>query len=80
MKNNLVNMFFGSDIEANYVAALLTENQVRCFVQNTLEESSSAGWASGSTYNSSIVRVEIEDEDKAKKIINDYINDKSSSK
>ena len=79
MKNNLVNMFVGSDIEATYVAALLIDNQIRCFVQTTLEESSSAGWAAGSTYNSSIVRVEIEDAEKAKKIINDYIRDKISS-
>lgn len=79
MKNNLVNMFVGSDIEANYVAALLIDNQIRCFVQNTLEESSSAGWAAGSTYNSSIVRVEVEDAEKAKKIINDYIRDTISS-
>lgn len=72
-------MFVGSDIEANYVAALLTDNHIRCLVQNTLEESTSAGWASGSTYNGSIVRVGIEDADKAKKIINDYIKDRVSS-
>ena len=61
------------------VAVILIDNQIRCFVQNTLEESSSAGWAAGSTYNSSIVRVEFEDAEKAKKIINDYIRDKISS-
>ena len=73
MENNLVNLFVGSDIEANYIASLLIDNNVKCFVQNTLEESISAGWASGSSDNSSIVRVDISDAEQAKNIINEYL-------
>lgn len=73
MENNLVNLFVGSDIEANYIASLLIDNNIKCFVQNTLEESMSAGWASGSYDNSSIVRVDISDAEKAKTIINEYL-------
>ena len=77
MKNNLVNLFVGSDIEANYIASLLIDNDIKCFVQNTLEESMSAGWASGSSDNSSILRVDISDKEKAKNIINEYLNAQS---
>lgn len=74
MKNNLADIFIGSDIEANYIASLLIDNQIQCIVQNILEESLSAGWVSGSTYNSSIVRVNVNDIEKAKKVIEDYNN------
>lgn len=73
MKNDLVNIFIGSDIEANYIAALLNDNQIKCVVQNTLEESLSAGWVSGSTYNSSIIRVEIDESEKSKQLIEEYL-------
>lgn len=73
MKNNLVNIFIGSDIEANYIAALLNDNQIKCVVQNTLEESLSAGWVSGSTYNSSIIRVEVDEYEKSKQLIEEYL-------
>lgn len=74
MENNLVNLFVGSNIDANYIASLLIDNDIKCFVQNTLEESMSAGWASGSSDNSSIVRVDISDAEKGKFIINEYLN------
>lgn len=73
MKNDLVNIFIGSDIEANYIAALLNDNQIKCVVQNTLEESLSAGWVSGSTYNSSIIRVEVDESEKSKQLIEEYL-------
>ena len=73
MKNDLVNIFIRSDIEANYIAALLNDNQIKCVVQNTLEESLSAGWVSGSTYNSSIIRVEIDESEKSKQLIEEYL-------
>ena len=73
MKNDLVNIFIGSDIEANYIAALLNDNQIKCVVQNTLEESLSAGWVSGSIYNSSIIRVEIDESEKSKQLIEEYL-------
>lgn len=77
MKNNLVQIFIGSDIEANYIASLLKENMIDCIVQNMLEESSSAGWAAGSSFNSSIIRISTNDIEKAKQLIDDY---NSSSK
>ena len=54
MKNDFVKVFIGSDIEANYIASLLIENQIQCIVQNQLERSLSACWVNGSAYNSSI--------------------------
>lgn len=80
MKNDLINIFIGSDIDANYIAALLNDNQILCVVQNTLEESLSAGWVSGSTYNSSIIRVGIDDAEKSKQIIEEYFENRKENK
>ena len=64
-------IFLGSDIEANYIASILNENQVKCIIENRLEGSLSAGWVSGSAYNSSVIRVDINNAEKAKKIIHE---------
>lgn len=72
MENDLIKIFTGSDIEANYVAALLKENKIDHIIENQLNQSISAGWVSGSQENSSIIRVNIEDSQKALQLINDY--------
>ena len=72
MKNKLVDIFIGSDIEANYIASLLMDNQIQCIIENQLEGSLSAGWVNGSQYNSSIIRIDINDFEKAKKVISEY--------
>jgi hypothetical protein len=77
MKNDLVKIFIGSDIEANYIASLLIENQIQCIVQNQLEGSLSAGWVNGSAYNSSIIQIDISDAEQAKNIINEYLKSKN---
>lgn len=74
MKNNFVEVFTGSDIEANYIAAMLNDNDIRYVITNTLEESLSAGWAASSSSNSTTVKVSTENIEAAKKIINDYLN------
>lgn len=78
MRSNLIEIFVGSDIETNYIASLLIENQIQCFVQNQLEGSLSAGWVNGSAYNSSVIRVDIYDAEKARSIIREYLKTKSS--
>jgi hypothetical protein len=77
MKNDLVKIFIGSDIEANYIASLLIENQIQCIVHNQLEGSLSAGWVNGSAYNSSIIQIDISDAEQAKNIINEYFKSKN---
>lgn len=80
MEKNLIDIFVGSDIEANYIASLLIDNQIQCFVENQLGSSLSAGWVNGSQYSSSIIRIDINDVDKAKKIINEYYETTSTEK
>lgn len=72
MGNDLIKIFTGSDIEANYVAALLKESKIDHIIENRLNQSISAGWVSGSQENSSIIRVNIEDSQKALQLINEY--------
>lgn len=73
MKNNFIEVFTGSDIEANYIAAMLNENDIKYMITNTLEKSLNAGWVAGSSFNSTTLKVCPDDLESAKKIINDYI-------
>lgn len=72
MKNDLIDIFVGSNIEANYIASLLIDNQIQCFLNNQLEGSLSAGWVNGSEYSSTTISIDINDADKAKEIIDEY--------
>lgn len=76
MKEDLIDIFIGSDIETNYIASLLSDNGIEFIKENDLEQSISAGWVSGSTYNGSKIRVSYDDFNKARKIINEYLKDR----
>ncbi len=73
MNNDIIEIFSGSEIDANYITSILSENNIDFILENTLNNSISAGWVSGSSYNSSIIRVHITDADKALKLINEYL-------
>lgn len=66
----------GSDIEANYIASLLKDNNIEFYIHNTLEESVSAGWAASSPSNSTTIQVYVENASKAKEILGEYLNNK----
>lgn len=72
MESDLIKIFTGSDIEANYVAALLKENKIDYIVENRLNQSISAGWVSGSQESSSVIRVSAKDSQKASQLIDEY--------
>ena len=71
MENDLIEIFIGSEIETNYISSILSENNIDHIVENRFNQSLAAGWVSGSAYNSCIVKVNIEDSDKAKQLIKD---------
>lgn len=73
MKSNLTQVFIGSDIEANYILSILKENNIDCIIENILNQSITAGWASGSSYSSTIIRVNDIDADKSSALINEYM-------
>ena len=73
MENNLIEIFIGSDIEAGFISSILTENNIDHIIKNNLNQSLSAGWVSGSQYSSSSIHINIQDTDKAKQIINEYL-------
>lgn len=72
MGNNLTEVFVGSDIETQYIASLFDENDIKYIIENTFEQSISAGWASGSPYNGCRIRVDTNDIHKAQIIIKEY--------
>ena len=72
MENELIKMFVGSDIEAQYIASLLKENGIEAILRNSLEESLRAGWAAASPNNSTAIFVEAESQGKAEEIISEY--------
>lgn len=73
-------MYSGSDIEVNYIASILFDNDIRYIVENILNESISSGWANGSPYNSSIIKVIEDDMLKAKDIIDEYLKQHDNQK
>jgi len=75
MENSLNIIFVGSDIEANYVASLLEENNVRCVLRNALAQSFTIGWVDGTPTSSTEISVNEKDTEKALKIIDEYLNE-----
>ena len=73
MKKGLVKIFIGTDIEANYIAAMLNEESIQCFVRNNFESSLGAGWADGSPDQSTELLVYPEDEAKAQAVVDSYL-------
>ena len=74
MEKGLVKIFIGTDIEANYIAAMLNEESVQCFVRNNFEASLAAGWADGSSDQSTELLVYPADAEKAKIVVDSYLN------
>lgn len=75
MENSLKIIFVGSDIEANYVASLLEENNIKCVLRNALAQSFTIGWVDGTPTSSTEISVNEEDTEKALKIIDEYLNE-----
>ena len=73
MENNLIEIFIGSEIETNYISSILSENNIDHIVENRFNQSLTAGWVSGSAYNGCIVKVNIEDSDKAHQLLREYL-------
>lgn len=74
MEKGLEKIFIGTDIEANYIAAMLNEESIQCFVRNNFESSLGAGWADGSPEQSTELLVYTEDGEKAKAVVDSYLN------
>lgn len=73
-KESIVEIFRGSDIEANYAAAIIKENGIRCIVRNAFSESIAAGWADGYPASSTALFVDEDDGEKAKALIKEAFN------
>ena len=77
MENKLIEIFIGSDIEVEFISSILTENNIGYIIDNALSQSLLAGWVNGSSYNSSIIQIDISDAEQAKNIINEYLKSKN---
>lgn len=73
MSEDLKIIFTGSLIEANYLADLLDKNKITSIVRDSLSESLKAGWVSGSPEDTARIYVETEHAEKAKSIIEKYL-------
>jgi hypothetical protein len=74
MSEDLKHVFSGSLVEAGFVAEILEENGIGVISRNPLRESLIAGWASGGLSDETLrLFVAIEDEDKALKLVNEYL-------
>lgn len=75
MDNAIVKVFIGTDIEANYIAALLMDEDIKCIVRNAFQASVTAGWADGSPMQSTEIFVYEEDAEKAQSIVDKYLEE-----
>ena len=71
-KDDLKRVFTGSVLEAKYLKNVLEENGIGALVRDTLDESLSAGWVSGSQEDAGLVFVAEEHLEKATKIADEY--------
>lgn len=76
MENRFESVFIGTDIEANYIATMLQDENIPCFVRNNFQSSITIGWADGNPDQSTKLLVNAEDFEKAKKIVDSYLNEK----
>ncbi|MBW7846808.1 MAG: DUF2007 domain-containing protein [Bacteroidales bacterium] len=73
MSQDLVQVYTGSIVEANFIKEILAENNISSILRDTLEESVIAGWGSGSPEDSALIFVENAFAEKATQVINDYM-------
>lgn len=73
MNQDLIQVYTGSIVEANFINEILKENGVGSILRDTLNESIIAGWGSGSPEDSALIFVENEMSAKTMKIIEDYL-------
>ena len=75
MENRFESVFIGTDIEANYIAAMLQDEDIQCIVRNNFQSSINVGWADGNSYQSTELLVNAEDLEKAQKIVDSYLDE-----
>ena len=75
MENRFESIFLGTDIEANYIAAMLQDENIPCIVRNNFQSSITVGWADGNSYQSTELLVNAEDVEKAMKVVDTYLNE-----
>ncbi len=72
MSEDIKLVYTGSDVEAMYLEELLKKNGIGSIRRNNLQESTIAGWASGSPADSTQLFVESLNLDKAKQLLDEY--------
>jgi hypothetical protein len=76
MSSDLKNVFTGSAIEAGFIVEILEENGIGVISRNPFRESVSAGWVSAIAEDSARLFVETENEEKALKLIEEYLSNR----
>lgn len=66
---NLVRVYVGTAINADYLKSVLDKNGIECIIRNILQESSHAGFAAASSDNAASVFVEEKDIEKAEELV-----------
>lgn len=68
----LLRVFTGSEVQAEFVKVMLEDNDIGALVRNTLRESLTAGWVSGSREDACRVFVAKRHQEKAEKLVEEY--------
>lgn len=66
---NLICVYVGTALNANYLESVLSENEIPCFVRDFLQESALAGFAAAGSDDAASVYVDEKDLEKAEEIV-----------
>lgn len=76
MTNELENVYTGSIVEAQFLVEMLHEQKIGSILRDSLGESIVAGWGQGMPEGSAQIFVETENAEMAKKIIQEYFDNR----
>ena len=79
-QENLMRVFTGSVIEAQFIKRYLEDNKIEVLLRDTRSESITPGWASGAPEDFGLVFVLKDEFEKAMKLIEKYQNSSKKKK
>ncbi|MDZ7741179.1 MAG: DUF2007 domain-containing protein [Bacteroidota bacterium] len=72
-KEELVRVFTGSQVQAEFVKVMLEDNDIGALIRNTMRESLTAGWVSGSQEDACRVYVARSHQSEADILVEQYL-------
>ncbi len=80
MADDIKLVYTGSRVESLYLEEILEENDIGVIRRDTLSSSVQAGWADGAPEDTARLYVSFENEEKARKVLDEYFTQRDKKK